>query len=284
ENIAFDYQVAGPFVRLPAYLIDTLIRTAILICVGIAVSFTARLTGFGEGLLLIAYFLLDWFYGALFEALWNGQTPGKRAMQIRVVGVDGQPIAAWQAVLRNFLRFVDAQPMNFFALGLAAASTNRRFQRLGDWAARTMVVVEQPAKLYGVTPIAEFPVLALADRLPHKIPVDRSLARALSDYVLRRRRLHPLRRKEIAVHVGEPLRQMFNLPSPIDYDLLLCAVYHRLYFGGSDAREALAAASPLGPAQVAPAWLAPGAAFPAAAPSDVVWAPPDGTRERGGWR
>ena len=54
--------------------------------------------------------MLSWFYVGLFEALWNGQTPGKRLMGIRVVSVEGQPITPFQAILRNILRVVDAQP------------------------------------------------------------------------------------------------------------------------------------------------------------------------------
>ena len=61
--------------------------------------------------------MLFWFYGGLFETFWNGQTPGKRLLGIRVITLDGQPINALQAILRNVLRIVDAQPLRFSRSG-----------------------------------------------------------------------------------------------------------------------------------------------------------------------
>src|SRR5678816_971008 len=49
-------------------------------------------------------------YFIFFEWLWNGQTPGKRLMKLRVIREDGRPITLWEAVTRNLLRVVDAIP------------------------------------------------------------------------------------------------------------------------------------------------------------------------------
>ena len=102
ENIAFEYLVAGPFSRLPAYLIVVLIRVGLLVGVSLVLWFglgMVDLPEMGVGLSLVLWLLLEWFYGGLFETFWNGQTPGKRMMRLRVVTVDGQPINALQAVL-----------------------------------------------------------------------------------------------------------------------------------------------------------------------------------------
>ncbi len=97
--------------------------------------FTAvGLAGLGFGFWLILWFVLSWFYGGLFETYCNGQTPGKRMMRIRVIASDGQPINGLQAVLRNLLRAIDAQPLFTYQLGLFSAMMNDRFQRLGDLA------------------------------------------------------------------------------------------------------------------------------------------------------
>ena len=133
---------------------------------------------------LLAWFLFDWFYGGLFETFWNGQTPGKRLMSIRVVSIDGQPIAGWQAVLRNFLRFVDGLPFFFgqaslfplYQLGLISSAMNERFQRLGDISSGTMVVVEEGQRPYGMVRITEPGALELAARLPPGLQVSRSRA------------------------------------------------------------------------------------------------------------
>lgn len=85
ENIAFQYRVAGPFRRLPAYLIDLAIRLGVAIGGTLTAMWGFGAAGIGDvgfGLAMCLWFLLAWFYGGLFESLWNGQTPGKRLMRI----------------------------------------------------------------------------------------------------------------------------------------------------------------------------------------------------------
>ncbi|HVA46413.1 MAG TPA: RDD family protein [Pirellulales bacterium] len=244
ENIAFRYRVAGPFRRLPAYLIDVAVRVAALAMLwfGLYVGFgVLGQQGMGVGLGMVAWFVLDWFYGGLFEAYWNGQTPGKRLMRIRVVSDEGQPINGWQAVLRNFLRSADALPqatldlgsfpISFptYLLGLATATMNDRYQRLGDLAAGTMVIIEEPQRHYGVVQINEPEAVRLAAELPAGFKPGRGLARALAAYVERRQTFPWRRRMEIAMHVGEPLREKLALPPDVNDDLLLCALYYRTF-------------------------------------------------------
>jgi len=232
ENIAFRYRVAGPFRRLPAYLLDLLIRWIIAVAGTIGLVTSCGVAGLGLsglGLALILWFLLDWFYGGLCEAFFNGQTPGKRLMRIRVVSIDGQPIGALQAVLRNVLRFIDGQPLMFFQFGLLAAATNDRFQRLGDLVCGTMVVVEERQRLDGVWQAAAPEVAQMAGLIPANFQPGRTLPRALAAYVERRQTFSWGRRLEIAQHLAEPLRQEFDLPPNTNPDLLLCGLYHRIF-------------------------------------------------------
>jgi len=239
ENIAFQYRVAGPFRRFPAYIMDIALQIAIVGLVFFAGTFVfsfAGLWGLGPAIGLISLFVVSWFYGGLFETFWNGQTPGKRLMQIRVLSADGQPVSGMQAVLRNLLRTVDGLPLIFlwipsYLAGFIGCSMNNRFQRLGDLAAGTMVVVEEPQRRYGVVRITERAVLELAVALPPSFEASRALAQALSAYVARRQNFSFGRRIEIARHLAEPLRERFHLPPGTNYDLLLCAAYHRVFFG-----------------------------------------------------
>ena len=237
ENIAFRYRLAGPFRRLPAFLLDVLIE----VVAGFAVMFGASLLfgtiglgGLGIGLTLAFWSLLFWFYGGLFETFWNGQTPGKRLLRIRVISLDGQPVNALQATLRNVLRILDAQPVTFFQLGLWAAAMNDRFQRLGDLACGTMVVVEERRRLPGVVRVTDPEAVRLAGLVPAGFKASRRLALALAAYVERRTAFSPGRRLEIARHVGEPLRRQFNLPPGTDLDMLLCGLYHRAFITDHD--------------------------------------------------
>lgn len=229
ENIAFKYRVAGPFRRVPAYLIDILIRAGVLLVIGYFafVSFHMGVL-LGAALFPYVFFVLDWFYGGFFETYWNGQTPGKWALGLRVVSHDGQPIDARQAVMRNVLRAVDLIP-GAYQLGFVVAASNKRFQRLGDLASGTIVVVEESPRLYGVAKVGEAEAIRLAEAIPVNFEPSRSLARALSVYVERRGGFAWGRRAEIARHLAEPLRVKFNLPPETSHDLLLCAAYYRTF-------------------------------------------------------
>jgi uncharacterized RDD family membrane protein YckC len=262
ENIAFQYRVAGPFRRLPAFLIDVAIRIGVAIAGFIVAMFVfglAGVQGVGFGVALLLWFGLAWFYGGLFEALWNGQTPGKRLMSIRVVSVEGQPITPFQAILRNILREVDALPvfgipfigpleipLFLYQLGLVIAVLNDRFQRLGDLASGTMVVVEERRYLRGVIQIHEPGAIRAGASIPPTFQPSRSLARVLAAYVQRRQLFSWGRRMEIARHVGEPLRRKFQLPPDTDLDLLLCGLYRRAFIAdrAEHVDEALEGSSP----------------------------------------
>ncbi|MBN2476849.1 MAG: RDD family protein [Pirellulales bacterium] len=242
ENIAFQYHVAGPFRRLPAYLIDLLIRAVILGVAAIGAALSFGLLGLGPmwwmGAILVFGFVLTWFYGGLFETYYNGQTPGKRLMQIRVVSTNGQPINGMQAVMRNVLRAIDAQP--FYLSALVASMMNDRFQRLGDLACGTMVVIEERRWFEGLMRTGEPEAAKMAGLIPADFQPSRTLARALAIYVQRRRMFSWPRRLEIARHLGEPLREKFNLPPATNLDLLLCGLYHRTFItdrGEDEIRE-----------------------------------------------
>jgi uncharacterized RDD family membrane protein YckC len=89
---------------------------------------------------ILATFLLLWGYFTLFEAFWNGQTPGKRVAGIRVIQRSGRAIGLFESMARNFVRCVDMQPFLLNAVGVIAMFLTDRHQRLGDLAAGTLVV------------------------------------------------------------------------------------------------------------------------------------------------
>ncbi len=247
ENIEFRYQVAGPFRRLPAYLIDLVLRGMMFLLGAAFLTITFGIAGLVDlvpGLTFVLWFLLEWFYGGVFETFWNGQTPGKRLLQIRVLSVDGQPINGLQAVLRNVLRALDQQPGVFSLVGLAAATMNDRFQRMGDLACGTMVVVDEPRWFHGVIRLNDPGTIWLAGRIPPSYQAPRTMVRALATYVQRRMNFAPMRRLEIARHLAEPLRQRFNLPPGTDPDLLLCGLYQRTFIEDWDEEPGIRGGSP----------------------------------------
>ena len=248
ENISFRYRVAGPFRRLPAYIIDLLLRFGVLLAIVFVFSMLGifDVIGASIGFVTVALlaFLMEWFYGGLLETYWNGQTVGKRVMGIRVLSTDGQPITGLQAVMRNILRFVDMMPVipwaavgdapsaigaPTFMFGLVTPLANVRFQRLGDIVCGTMVVIEERGLLMETVRFEDPRVAQLAAELPASFAVSQTMAKALATYVDRRKLFSPPRRREIARHMGEPLVHKFGLPADTSYDLLLCSLYHRTF-------------------------------------------------------
>ncbi|MFN2456518.1 MAG: RDD family protein, partial [Pyrinomonadaceae bacterium] len=93
--------------------------------------------------LIIAVFLIFAGYFIFFEWLWNGQTPGKRLLKLRVIREDGRPITLWEALARILLRIFDAVPgfvIPVYSIGLISIFSSRRDQRIGDMFAGTVVV------------------------------------------------------------------------------------------------------------------------------------------------
>jgi uncharacterized RDD family membrane protein YckC len=145
EGVEIRLRMAGPMLRAGAYLIDLTIRAAILMVGGFLISFAGIAIGdkVARGLMLLAWFLMDWLYPVVFEAGKRGATPGKRALGLRVVQASGSPITFGQAVVRNFLRFIDSMPFFTYAFGLTSCLASKRFQRLGDLAAGTVVIYDR---------------------------------------------------------------------------------------------------------------------------------------------
>ncbi len=243
ENISFHYEIVGPFRRLPAFGLDLGIRIAIIVLTGLLLSFLGAVIGESVfAIALVAWFVLEWFYGALFETNFNGQTPGKRIMGIRVVSTSGQPITGIQAVMRNILRGVDMMPLvpfttldqdvihlivPTFFVGFAAQFFSPRFQRLGDLVCGTMVVVDERRRrrIFAIEKDTQYN--KILESIPASFVVTRGLHRVLATYVERRQRIALTRRREIARHVAAPLIARFGLPADTNYDVLLCALYNR---------------------------------------------------------
>ena len=84
ENIGFEYRLAGPFRRLPAFLIDLAIVAAINTAIFVIFLLTvAWLGGVGVFTMLVTWFVVFWFFGGLCETMLNGQTPGKWLLGLR---------------------------------------------------------------------------------------------------------------------------------------------------------------------------------------------------------
>ena len=99
-------------------------------------GFSVRL----HGAAAVVWVVFSWTYYFACEAAW-GQTPGKRALGIRVVSEEeGDHATAGEIALRTALRIVDGLPFLYLLGFYLIATSGPRQQRLGDRAAHTFVV------------------------------------------------------------------------------------------------------------------------------------------------
>ena len=97
-------------------------------------------------IMIFVMFLLFAGYFIFFEWLWDGQTPGKRLLKLRVIRDDGRPITLWEAIARNLLRIFDSVPgflLPIYSVGLIVIFLSGRDQRVGDIFAGTVVIRER---------------------------------------------------------------------------------------------------------------------------------------------
>lgn len=159
ERVPLHFALASIGNRFLAVAIDHFIQYLTIVLISLAILSFAGLTSnlFKEGffqetpkwtvaILIIIIFALFSGYFVFFEWLWNGQTPGKRLMKLRVIREDGRPITLWEALARNLLRIFDAVPgfvLPVYSIGLITIFMSRRDQRIGDMFAGTVVVRER---------------------------------------------------------------------------------------------------------------------------------------------
>jgi uncharacterized RDD family membrane protein YckC len=170
ELVPIELPLAGIGSRFVAVLVDMLIWGAAMVVVSLVFwvvlpgigAFSKRSAQWAAAVYVFLVFALNWGYFTLFEAFWNGRTPGKRAAKIRVIQQSGRPIGVFEAMARNLIRYIDQIPF-FYGVGVIAVFATRQHQRLGDLAAGTVVVRdrEPEAPLW-----ADSGSLSLAQQMP----------------------------------------------------------------------------------------------------------------------
>jgi uncharacterized RDD family membrane protein YckC len=205
EGVAVALRVAGPFPRLGAWLIDQGIRLSVYSTIG---GVLGLLGSFGEGIMSILIFVVEWFYPVVFELRTGGRTPGKMAIGLMVVQADGTPITPGAALLRNLLRFADFLPFAYLG-GLLCMVGTESFQRLGDLAAGTVVV-------YKTRP-EDAAAAAEGAPIPPPIPLLLDEQRAILDFADRA----PALSEERGLELAGLLSPTFGGPAPVTLARLL---------------------------------------------------------------
>jgi uncharacterized RDD family membrane protein YckC len=155
QNVNIVQNVAGVGDRILAYLVDSIIIGIYIIVMVILFSWMEM----EDDLSFIAIMTVGlpvFLYHLLFEMFWNGQSPGKRVMKLRVVKIDGSKPAFSNYIVRWLLRIIDLS-LTSGALALVTILLNGKGQRLGDIAATTTVISEKPTVYLSQTLLVDIP-------------------------------------------------------------------------------------------------------------------------------
>jgi len=225
ENVAFGYQVAGIGSRFLATLLDTIIVVLVQVIVLVVLAFLINIFH-GSALAdqfsawIIAIFgliasLFYWGYYVFFEMLWNGQTPGKRWVGLRVIRMDGTPITLSESLIRNLARLVDFLPAAY-GIGVITMFIDKQSRRLGDLAAGTLVVQDRaPITIQELSVKRTIHLRPWANVALDGFPIERLTDNDLNlieDFLQRRDQL--THRDQLAIQILNTLHSRLGLPPP----------------------------------------------------------------------
>jgi uncharacterized RDD family membrane protein YckC len=248
ERVPLHFALASIGNRFLACAIDHTLQALTIAVMAIALIAIANYSSLGDqfksapkwiqALLILIVFLIVSSYFAFFEWIWQGQTPGKRWLKLRVIREDGRPVTFWEAAVRNLLRVVDMMPAPFYSIGLISVFISSSDQRVGDMVAGTVVVREREAEAPAFAAVFASPVSdpALRRSFP---PVDfvaelnaltESEIEVVETFLRRRWDLEDMARQWMAWRVALPilykLRPTYDLPT-FTYEGFLEELLHR---------------------------------------------------------
>jgi len=238
EQVVLSYSIAGIGYRFAAALIDTLLQGLMMVVVIVAFAFgmpavaAVPATGFWSvvvgAIFVLLLFAIFWGYYIYFETTWNGQTPGKRKMGLRVIRDTGHPVDFRAVLVRNIVRLADFLP-GLYSVGMMSIFASRDSKRLGDFAAGTIVIREERGEVPAAQPAREeapAEAAAAGDSAPPTpgelefLSGVRRLSRedylAVLRFLSRAGELDDEVRAYMARRIAEPLMQKMMAPAPED--------------------------------------------------------------------
>lgn len=144
QNVAIDYELAGLLERILAFLLDTIIVGTYFVLISwlwVAAGGSSSEMIF----ILTVFFIFPVFIGYHFfcEAMWNGQSIGKKALGIKVVKCNGQQMDISDYGKRWMFRLVDIM-LSGGSVAILTIMSNDYNQRLGDIVGDTCVIKTSP--------------------------------------------------------------------------------------------------------------------------------------------
>ncbi|MDH5639259.1 MAG: RDD family protein, partial [Nitrospinota bacterium] len=217
ERVDFHYTTAGLASRAMAWLLDQLFLNFVRAAIFFMFISYMKL---GAVVIILMFFVLDFFYFLYFELYWAGQSPGKKYMGIRVIAASGGRLGFNETFMRNLIRNIDNLPV-LMTLGAIVAALDPYGRRLGDFAADTLVVVDAHRPIPSESVVTRGRVNTY---MQDPVLKNRILSRAtreernfVFDLTSRRDELEPEAREELFRRASAMLREKYNLPKDMEY-------------------------------------------------------------------
>ncbi|GMU85109.1 MAG: RDD family protein [Ignavibacteriales bacterium] len=154
QNVRIDFECASLGLRIAGWFIDAVIITVYIIGVLFLLGWSMMGNlSYAAGMIL---YLPLFFYDLLFEYYFNGQSPAKMMLKIKVIRLDGSAPSFTSYFLRWVTRFVDIT-FTFGGLAIMTYLITGKGQRMGDLAAGTAVVHHPLKNLSGSRFNMKFP-------------------------------------------------------------------------------------------------------------------------------
>jgi len=225
ERFKLRYRLSSPLSRLIAYFIDLIILSVIVFLTSLAIVLlylsvysipfdqlqssldNQAFSGVAIFLYFLISFLLQWGYFIFMEYKYNGTTPGKSLMSIRVVSETGGPLELSDILIRNLVRYIDGIGTLMIA-GLLSVVFVRNFKRLGDIAGGTIVVRD-------VKKISNIPNLVVNyDRSVGEVTLTGRLSEnelfVLREFIKNYDKFSPEKQSELAINLSRKIRAILN--------------------------------------------------------------------------
>jgi uncharacterized RDD family membrane protein YckC len=237
ERIVLDIPLAGLGKRFIAQVIDDVIRVLFIFVLALilfflvpamsTLNFFDSMSSFASivvGVLLVFFFFALYFgYDIYYEAFRNGQTPGMKFQQIRVVMDNGQAVTPSATFIRSVVGIVDILPASYVLGGLIALLRSDQ-KRFGDIIAGTSVVkisTDNPFQKFELPEEKESQILFTRSELEKLGPKDYEMlvklrARAPSNHS-REKKLNnfPILRREIRTNLAKRMENESDLSDKI---------------------------------------------------------------------
>ena len=146
QNVTINFSAASVGHRMLGYILDLLVKAAYVVVIwGIFfyyLGINQQMTGLDNwsyyAIIILVYSPVI-FYSLIFESILEGQTIGKRLLQMKVVKIDGYQASFGDYLMRWLFRIIDVN-LSSGVIGLIAMITSSKTQRLGDMTAGTAVI------------------------------------------------------------------------------------------------------------------------------------------------